>query len=70
MIVKVQVSLVTSHHQKRVLIYNEDRSVQLEGALTEDLAMLTAGRPKSYFEATLDKKGKLEFLKEVGQQDW
>lgn len=70
MIVKVQVSLATSHRQKRVLIYNEDRSVQWEGALTEEIAMITLGRPKSYFEAILHKDGKLEFMEKVEDQDW
>lgn len=51
MIVKVQRSLATSEDVPQVLIYDRDRSVRLEGPLSDELARAMGADVKLYFEA-------------------
>lgn len=46
---KVQQSLSTNEKDRQVLIYNEDRTMLYQDAITEDLLELLAGEPKGYF---------------------
>lgn len=71
MIVKVQVSLATSHQNPQVLVYNEDRSVRYEGDADVELLLKMDGRPKMFCVAAL-VNGELELYPEaeVGEQGW
>jgi hypothetical protein len=69
MIVKVQVSIVTTFPTPRVLVYNKDRSFTYEGGINADMIKVLAGRPKAYFKAKMTPEG-LEIDEEVPAQDW
>lgn len=70
MIVKVQVSLMTTAAERQCLIYNRSRSVIGELPLTEEIATVMADRPKAYFEAKLDDDGVVQLGREVPAQRW
>lgn len=74
MIVKMQQAISTtvklSSNQVQVLIYNEDKSILYEGALSKKDVKQTLGkRPKAYFEAELVDT-RISILKEVEAQNW
>jgi hypothetical protein len=54
MIVKVQVSLATTHDRATVLVYNESRRVFYEGDADADLLAKMNGRKKAFFSARLN----------------
>lgn len=69
MIVKVQVSLVTTEEVPQVLIYNRDRSVEWVGDASADLMALMDDRPKVFFVAqVIDSK--IHLGHEAGWRDW
>lgn len=70
MIVKVQVSLVSTSGAQRVLIYNSDRSVEWEGALSPEVERLMDGRPKAFFHAHVGWDGKLSLDRGARWQQW
>jgi len=71
MIVKVQASLSTNLPEQQYLIYDEARSIKLEGAMTQALAERLKGRPKVYFEAILMGVNKSLVLgDETEEQKW
>ena len=70
MIIKVQQSLISSSNTKRMLVYNEDRSLFFEDELTPDAAKVLDNRPKAYFEAEIDEDGALSIIKEVDERNW
>lgn len=70
MIVKVQVSLFTSHTTQRVLTYNEDRSVLLETDINPSIKAKMKGRPKAYFHAHACANKKLSLDAEAESQEW
>ena len=68
-IVKVQVSLMTSHDVPQVLIYNESRKVWFQGPLGRDTQRAIGPAKKKYFNAHL--AGTIVVLdEEVEEQDW
>ena len=69
MIVKVQQSQYTTTNYRQVLVYNEDRSVYLEGDLPKKLGKLLGDRHKAYFKIEI-VDNKLNILGEVEAQDW
>lgn len=69
MIVKVQISQFTSHGNLRVLVYNEDRTIQWEDGADSEVLDFVQGRPKVYAEAHME--GTIIVLdKIVEDQDW
>lgn len=73
MIVKVQMSQFSSDGEQRLLIYNRDRSFLDHLVVTDKLRPLVqrlSGRPKVYFEATLDADRNVELGREVELQRW
>lgn len=70
MIVKVQISIATSLPRRRLLIYNEDRSIMYEDDATDEVIKLVGDYPKAYFKAHLDKQKKIVLDERAGDQDW
>jgi len=73
MIVKVQISVIP-HSDKRVLVYNRERTVMTEFPLDDEFRALMheepAGlRPKAFFNATIEN-GELAIESEAPWQDW
>lgn len=68
MVIKVQISL--SKGPKKVLLYNEDKSVVWEGLASKDLRRLMCGRSKAFFHASIDKNGLVQINEEADEQDW
>jgi hypothetical protein len=54
MIVKVQISLATTHDKATVLIYNQSRRVFYEGEADADVLAKMNGRQKAFFAASLN----------------
>ncbi|MGQ3685298.1 MAG: hypothetical protein ACUBOA_09905 [Candidatus Loosdrechtia sp.] len=69
-IVKVQSSLYTTDTAQKMLVYNEDRSINYEADLTEEVKKVLLGRPKAYFEFTLTENKEIRLGKEVAPQNW
>lgn len=79
-IVKVQVSIASSDNTTHVLIYNEDRSIEYEQIITEDMKLNSkAQHPilkamddelKKFFYARVTKDKKIELLREADYQAW
>lgn len=69
MIVKVQLSLSTSHPTRRVLIYNEDESVLWEGAASEELIEEMDGEPKQFRYAEIINT-KIDIQEQAPWQAW
>jgi len=69
MIVKVQQSLHTSHGERQVLAYDQERTFTYEGLLLESVAEVLGTRPKVYFEAEV-VDGNLVLIGEVPVQLW
>ena len=70
MIVKVQLSLLSSAGKEQMLIYNEDRSVRYEAPADPKIKDLMGGRLKAYFTAELRPDGKLALGGEAMPQTW
>lgn len=70
MIVKVQISIATNQPNRRVLVYNKDRSIMYEHDATDEVIELVGDYPKAYFKAHLDKYKKLVLDERVEDQDW
>lgn len=72
MIVKVQLSLVSSDRQRRVLIYNEDRSVCVERIADANVIAKMGGSDKAYFPAFVAQDGILDVWFDSPQpvQEW
>ena len=70
MIVKVQISLVTTKEKRQVLVYNKDRSITYEADATDDVIALVGDFPKAYFKAHLDEAGKIVLDGRVKDQNW
>jgi len=69
MIVKLQRSLVTRENKEQMFLYNEDRSVCYQGALTSSVRKLMNGKNKVHVEA--DLKNGLSVLNDiVPNQEW
>lgn len=69
MIVKVQASIVTTEDESQVLVYDQAKKYQFQGAMPWDLLVKLNGRPKAYFEAELDGT-ELVIGDEAPTQDW
>jgi hypothetical protein len=70
MIVKVQVSLATTHEKRQVLVYNEDKSVYYEDDASREILQRMDGRVKVYFNARMVGTD-IEIQGEVKEeQDW
>lgn len=69
MIVKIQRSLFSSGGAT-MLIYNQSRSVYIQQPLDPVVEKLLCGRPKGYFEASLQPDGGLELLGHAEEQNW
>jgi hypothetical protein len=70
MIIKVQLSLMSSDGLVRMLAYDKERSFTYEAVADDDVLDLMCGRPKAYFEAKINKDKLLEIGEEVEEQDW
>ena len=71
MIVKIQISLMTTEKQKTMLIYNRSRSVLYQAPADKDVLEIMKGRPKAYFNAIINKATKfIEIQNEVNDQLW
>jgi hypothetical protein len=68
-IVKVQRALA-GNRGDRVLIYDEERSIQWEGDCTSDIAKLLDGAAKMFVHATVERGGKLMLGERAPWQDW
>ena len=53
-----------------MLAYNQDRSVEIQVAETRPLLALLRGRPKAYFEASINAAGELDIHAEAPEQAW
>lgn len=54
----------------RLRAYSEDKSIDVEVAETRPLLRLLKGRPKAYFEATINAAGELSIDAEAPEQAW
>lgn len=70
MIVKVQLSLMTTHASQRVLIYNKDRSIHYEGEATTEVKAVMHGRHKAFFRAGITSDMKVDLIEEVRDYSW
>ncbi len=70
MIVKVQLSIVTSAESRQVVVYNEDHSLRYMGDATPDILDMMGSRIKVFFHAKLQEGGQLEFFREAPWQEW
>lgn len=68
--VKVQLSLYTNDNKRRMLVYNEDRSIKWEEIATEEVIIAMEGKNKRFFEAELDKDNRINLIKPVKEQCW
>jgi len=70
-IVKIQLSILTNYDARRVLIYDEDRSLQLEFNCPEWLFKKVHGDLKSYWlvQTQIDSFP-LHLIRQVAEQDW
>lgn len=72
MIVKVQVALVGHGAGRLLLIYDEERTFNLQ-CENPDVLKLLKRRPKAYFDAEIvstDDGNKIQINGEVEEQDW
>lgn len=67
-IIKIQQSQFSTDGP-RMLIYNEDRSYNVEKVLSEEVKNILYGRGKAYFQATVIA-GRLSIGKEVTAKNW
>lgn len=78
MIVKVQISQYSSDGEKKMLVYNEDRSVEYEDVATKEVLKKMGKSPKKYFEAEVIPHPKnwlrgesvVNLIKETKPQSW
>lgn len=70
MIVKVQLSMATSHENQRVLVYNKNKSVWYEGDASKKLIKQMGGRFKMFFKAKMEKDKSITLIKPAKSQDW
>lgn len=73
-VIKLQLSLAASDGKRRLLAYNQDRSVTHEEVVPENevpaVEALLSGQPKGYFEARLNKAGLLDIGPAVPNPGW
>ncbi len=71
MIVKVQASLATNDPRGQLaLIYNEDRTVEWCGPVSDEILAQLKGEPKAFFYAFLDDKGVIQIKNPAPWQEW
>lgn len=73
MIVKIQLSLFSTHPGRVMLIYDEGFSFWLQQPLSAlpEVERLMAGRPKAYFDVEYNaESGTLRIKAEVPKQEW
>lgn len=76
MIVKIQASQYTTAGQQQMLIYNEDRSFQMQEPITKEIKDALGNRVKAYFIAeiidadSLTKNPEIVIIEETITQDW
>lgn len=69
MIVKVQLSLATSHNKRQVMIYDQSQRHCYQGDASVDVIAVMCGRPKVFFNATLEGNEFILF-DEAPWQEW
>lgn len=69
-IVKLQVSLASTHRAKQVLIYNRDRSVEWTGDAGADVLTLMGDEPKAFFWAIIREDGRVSIEGVAPWQEW
>lgn len=75
---KLQRSIETSEDLEQVLIYNEDRSIEGQMTLTEDVLALFPDEPiegigvphKIFVKGTINRKGVVDIKSVADHQDW
>lgn len=71
MIVKVQISLVSTDGQKHALVYDKLRKYEYQGVATAEILGAMNGVNKKFFNAYyLKKTKKIRLLQEVKPQNW
>ena len=68
-IVKVQLSLVTSHDQRQCLVYNQKRNLLQEFPASPKILKAMGKHDKRYFNASFDK-GELTINEPTKEQAW
>ncbi len=70
-IVKVQLSLATSHDKQQVLVYDEDHKNSYEGDASPEIIKAMDGEVKKFFYAIFPTKpGMIDMFEEAPWQDW
>lgn len=70
MIVKVQLSLATTHDHRRVLIQDATGSLEYEGPATADVQEAMGTDARAFFDATLDRQGRVVLGRRRSEQSW
>jgi hypothetical protein len=70
MILKVQVSIFSTHGTAMALIYNEDRSFVLEFRASERLLKKMGDEPKRFFEAEVSQDGGVSLISLAPDPGW
>ena len=70
MIVKVQQSIQTTEKTKQILVYNQSRTIEYQGDITEEIKEMMKGRLKVFFKAKLSPENQIILIKEVKEKDW
>jgi hypothetical protein len=69
-IFKIQLSQFSSDGMRRVLIYNEDRSIYHEQQATDEIVVTVDGRAKSFMWGYINHARKLILSKPAPWQKW
>ena len=75
---KLQRSIETTHDFEQAFIYNEDRSIMGQMALTDDVKRLFPEEPiegigdeyKIFVKGTIDSKGVIDITEVTDYQEW
>ena len=68
-IIKVQVSLSTTHQKPQILAYNRARTLEWTGDCAEDVLKLLGDKKKAFFWATI-QDGEFMIDRPCEDQDW
>ena len=71
MIVKVQVSYMSTAPQRQVLVYDKGRRHEWHGPASEDVLRVMGGDNKAFFRARVDKRtGMMKLVERARWQNW
>lgn len=69
-VVKVQASIYTTEGRPQVLVYSQDRALLFTGSLPSQVQEVLGDRPKAFFYAWVDARGKIVLDAEAPWQAW